>query len=598
MHKAPDRFMRITLPSPLPSHPRLLARASDWQRLKKQVDQDAPSRRIWATLVRRAESILARPILTRAISDTRSLLMVAREALERISVLALVARVGGDQRYASRAIDEVMSLCSFSDWGPRSFLDVAETCLAVSLGYDWLYDDLTADQRETIAAALISKAIAPSLDENAKGNWWITTNENWAQVCHGGLSAAAIVLADREPELAQRIIERAIDNLPRVAATYAPDGAYPEGPMYWSYGTGYHVILAAALLRFAGTTFGIDAYDGFEETADYINQVTAPSGDYFNYCDCAPRRRLQAQLFWMADRFNRPDWLTHDIATLDGDLMEYERDPGVQYWYYDMAALALLWYNPHLAKEPRGAASSWFGNGKMPVAIYRQTMPNRSPFYFAIKGGTVGSSHSHMDVGSFVLEAEGERWAVDPGMQDYASLERHGVDLWNETDPESQRWQIFRIGPQSHSILRFDGIPQALLSTAPIVEQGPTGCSIDLTPLYAPRLLSVSRRVDLGPFTFRMTDTWSAAEPTVAIWQWMTFASVETQGSSIRLSQNGKSIRIDISCSVDSSITCDDLSLPRRVFDAPNPGLKRVTLVTRPSLGGTIATETILEPAH
>ncbi len=49
-------------------------------------------------------------------------------------------RLTGDERYAERAKSELINVCSFSDWNPSHFLDVAEMCIAVSVGYDWLYN--------------------------------------------------------------------------------------------------------------------------------------------------------------------------------------------------------------------------------------------------------------------------------------------------------------------------------------------------------------------------------------------------------------------------------------------------------------------------
>ena len=61
--------------------------------------------------------------------------------------------------------------------------------------------------------------------------------------------------------------------------------------------------------------------------------------------------------------------------------------------------------------------------------------------YVAIKGGSPGLSHAHMDVGAFVMDADGVRWADDLGMQDYESLESKGVKLWGKTQ-DAERWKI------------------------------------------------------------------------------------------------------------------------------------------------------------
>ncbi len=45
-----------------------------------------------------------------------------------------------DSRFLDRAVAELDAVCAFSDWNPSHFLDLAEMSLAVSIGYDWLYN--------------------------------------------------------------------------------------------------------------------------------------------------------------------------------------------------------------------------------------------------------------------------------------------------------------------------------------------------------------------------------------------------------------------------------------------------------------------------
>lgn len=557
-------------PSTIPDHPRLLATSEDWTRIARQVETDVVSRLMFQTLVRRVEKILDEAPLDRVMTG-RMLLMVSRQALERLSLLSLVARVSGDHRFADRAAAELRALATFTDWNPSHFLDTAEMALAVAIAYDWLYDELDVATREAVETALLQKAILPSLDEDAASNWWLRADENWVQVCHGGLAAAAIALADRNPDLSKLILERALDRLPPVAQRYAPDGAYPEGPMYWSYGTAYHVTLAAALERFTGSTCGIERYPGFFESANYIAHVTAPSGDYFNYSDCAPRRRLQAQLFWMANRENRPDWLSDDLDNLERDLAEYESTPDAQYWYYDMVALALLWHRP-IAESKLPRRHLWKGTGPTPVALYRWGENQ----FLGIKGGSVGVSHSHMDLGSFVYEASGVRWAVDCGMQDYDSLESAGVDLWNETDQHSQRWEVFRIGPDSHNLLRFDGRPQLLAQHAAI--RGTDGeCVVDLTGVYE-GVDVARRRFTIDDDGFTLVDEWQAPSPVGASSYWLTTSTVTIADNRIYLVDSSEQLELRVSASCDFTIEAIDVSLPQRSFDAPNPNLKRIEI--------------------
>lgn len=567
----------MIFPKPLPPHPRLLASETDWARLRRQADTDPISGAFWSTLRRRADELLDEPLLVRTLTGRR-LLTVCREALERICALALVGRVGGQGRHARRAIEEMVNLARFVDWNPKHFLDVAEAALAVAIGYDWLFDAMTEAERREVRIALVEKALNPSLDATARHNWWQGSTENWAQVCHGGLCAAAIAVAHEEPELAEHIVSRALQQLPAVGAQYAPDGVYPEGPMYWNYGTSYHVVLCAALQRLTGDAKGLDAFEGFAESGDFMAQVTGPTGRFFNYGDCADLRRMQVPLFWMARRFGRPDWLRNDLDQCAGELALYAADPKIQYGYYDMVALAWLWFDPSLAMAGAPAPRSWLGRGLVPLAVLRNHTT-----YVALKGGSASVGHAHMDAGSFVLETDGVRWAVDPGMQDYNSLESAGIDLWNQAQ-DSPRWSVFRIGAEAHNILRFDGAVPKVDGRGEISVfsggQQPAAI-VDLADVYPEAGGIVRRGVRLlGEDGVLVQDEWPSGSAIKQVtWQFLTEADVTLAGRDVQLDQEGRSLLLRVLGSDDVSVRLLDVSAPASSYDAPNPRLRKLIVV-------------------
>jgi hypothetical protein len=96
----------------------------------------------------------------------------------------------------------------------------------------------------------------------------------------------------------------------------------------------------------------------------------------------------------------------------------------------------------------------WTAAGELPIAVMRSAWDDPDATYLAIKGGTPNQSHGHMDVGSFVLEANGVRWALDLGTESYNRMRAAKLDLWNYSQ-DSSRWTTFRVGPEGHNILRF-----------------------------------------------------------------------------------------------------------------------------------------------
>jgi hypothetical protein len=107
-------------------------------------------------------------------------------------------------------------------------------------------------------------------------------------VCNGGITVGALAIAESEPALAAQLIARAVNTVPVSMHEYVPDGAYPEGPGYWAYGTTYNVILISALQSVLGTDFGLAKQPGFLATAD-TTCTSRARGNYFIHSD-RPRR--------------------------------------------------------------------------------------------------------------------------------------------------------------------------------------------------------------------------------------------------------------------------------------------------------------------
>jgi len=559
----------------LPAHPYLFASPADWDQLRHRVTADPVSDRLFATIRANADALLDSPLMA-LVKEGRRLLPI-RSSQGRIFFLAMTARLTEDPRYARRAIDEMLHLAAAPDWNPSHFLDAAEAALALGTGYDWLHENLTPAERTLIEDAIISKALIPSFAIlDGKPLWWITTHNNWNQVCHGGLTAGAVAIARRDPELARRVVDRAIANLHLSAAAYGPDGSYPEGPSYWGYGTTFHVLLIEALRTALGTTAALDAFPGFLASADYIQQVTTPAGCFYAYSDNTDQRQLTPALFWFARRLGRPDLTRTDIGLLlDGNPASDGTDRFLPF--------ALLWHLPTLPVKTRAAPLNWFSRGLNPLVIHRSAWDDPHAVYLALKGGSPSVSHGHMDVGSFLLETDGVTWAVDTGMQNYHSLESAGIDLWSHKQ-DAQRWQVFRLGPESHNILRFDDGRQLAQAHADFVRfegSGPHPCSVlDLSAIYADKVSSARRGIMmLENRAILFHDEWLAGDrPTRATWQMLTHAEVDAGDGWIRLDQDGKSLILKILEPEGSRVVISDMSAPVRPYDAENPGLKRIQI--------------------
>ena len=555
-------------------HPRLFLDEPGATALKARIADGPLLRKVMAHVQASAEAIeKAEPVTRKKVG--RRLLGVSRTCLKRVVYLAFTYRITGNPRYLERAEEEMLAAAAFADWNPSHFLDVGEMTAALAIGYDWLHEDLSASARKTIRGAIVEKGLRTSL----RGGWWVTTTNNWNQVCHGGLVLGALAVLEDEPALAEQIIARAVQNLPRAMREYEPDGAYPEGPGYWAYGTTYNVLLIDALQSALGTDFGLTESKGFLASADYYLHVTGPTGLFFNYSDCGANRRASAAMYWFAARRNDPSLLWHESTAMAQFSSEARPTAGSG---GRLLPFLMIWAPP-LEKPGEPRVRHWRAGGRTPVAMHRSSWQPSATFV-AIKGGSPSANHAHMDIGSFVMDADGVRWAHDLGAQNYQSLESRGIRLWDRGQ-NSQRWTVFRLNSLSHNTLVVDGALQRVAGSGAITRssaQEPMPHTIvDLSHAYKGQLRSAVRgiglRADRSVLIQDEIATRDRTAKTSVRWGMVTRAEVTNlRGASAVLKQNGKQLTIRVLSPENVTLETYETTQPPSAHDAANPGTRMI----------------------
>ncbi|MDG1966518.1 MAG: hypothetical protein P8I34_07800, partial [Flavobacteriaceae bacterium] len=206
--------------------PRLVLNTEIDKVLRGKLKSDPVVQNIYQAIKINAEQVMQKPFLER-IKIGKRLLSVSREMLYRINMLGMVYHIEKDPKILKRIDEEVKAVCGFTDWNPSHYLDVGEMSMAVAFALDWTAGALPQSTIELALNALIEKGIKPSYETKSRSNtWWINGNNNWNQVCNGGMIAASISIVERDPELASATIKRSIDGLPHALDEYGPDGVY------------------------------------------------------------------------------------------------------------------------------------------------------------------------------------------------------------------------------------------------------------------------------------------------------------------------------------------------------------------------------------
>ena len=554
--------------------PRLILTPSIERDLKKKIKTNPVVQNIYKAIQLNAEEIKQQPVLER-IMEGRRLLGISREMLYRMNILGMVYTIEKDAGMLNRINDELLAICNFSDWNPSHFLDVAEMSMAVAIAIDWTSGDLPGSTIELAKKALIEKGILPSFSSNEGFTGWITASHNWNPVCHGGLIAASIAIADKDPELAVKTISRALDNMPYALVEYGPDGVYPEGSTYWSYGTGFTVLAASMFESAFGTDFGIADYPAFKESATFKVLSTAPSDWYYNFGDCSDKRSENGDLIlaWFAAKI--------------GNKIFFEKDRFLRP-YKEMerlsrhAGAALVWLSQFEEKEEVKTPSAWKGAGANPVVIFTGGENDPHRYYFGGKGGKASVNHGNMDAGSFIFEVNDVRWVIDPGNQGYYELEKTGFNLWDRCQ-ECERWTLLTKNNFGHSTISVNNQLHLVDGLAGIVDfkygESPEA-TIDMSPTFEGQLKSAKRKFKKdGPYSLLIEDEIEILNETELItWQLMTTADIEIIKGGAILKQDGKQLSLEILSHPDLMVSIISLDPPPLELDRRIEGLKRLEI--------------------
>lgn len=468
------------------NHPRLVIDEDCMASIREQVKDGSNEALglIHQSIMAKTDELLKKkPLVYKKDASGKRILGVSRDAAQRISYCAYAYRFTGERKYLQKAVETIYTVCEFSDWNSRHYLDVCEMASGVAIGYDWLYSELEPEARRLIEEKLKEYAF-DTMDLTHHENIWAQMN-NRNQVNLAGLVCAALAVYEVFPEIAETLFARVVDSNFKVAEyIYNPDGAYPEGPGYWHYGTCYQVWMNMLFKENLGTDFGLSDIPGFRKTPWFEVFALGSTGNQFNYCDCRQPGIAHYPLWYFADLLGDPSMLYSELAYLKSHDYTDSQQRALVFMALKYAAGIK---SSDIKPSPKGL---YVADGATPVAIARSGWGPQD-LWVAMKGGKTASSHSHMDIGEFVYDAYGVRWSKDVYFYPYDVVEKPikklGGNYWDYSQ-ESMRWMVSRVNCHWHSCLILDEEDLLVDGFAKVTDSFESfarkGATLDLTPLY------------------------------------------------------------------------------------------------------------------
>lgn len=533
-------------------HPRILLNASDLSRVRQERESD-PNIKAWcAAIQQRADTILTAAPVKYGLSSYSGVLPQARRLLSYAQTLGLTYRLTSDRRYADRLWREIDTVCDrtkFPDWGHTHYNDAVEMGTAFAIAYDWLFDFWTDAQRavmrrhmnEFVLQHVIRNLRDATMPENGK------TLTNIRLVYAGGAAVTALAIADEDDSrpLACRVIAEALQSDEAGVALFAPDGGWYEGARYWGYAVRYHIYLLSSLRAATGTTYGLIEAPGFRHTGSFPIEMAGPAGN-FNFHDDYVETKIDSELSWLGREFdvNCGRRRFAEIAS--------KRSP--------VEVVDIFYYRPEFSEGAAAFPTEAFYRGAG-TAVFRTGWEDSALFLGVHFGPNVGA-HAHLDMGSFVLDADGRRWVSDVGGGSYdwkGYLNSPEFHLANEpANLRPGRFDYYCTRAEGHNTvlvgrahLDFDQNLRARSTLLKYDAKAERSIIVaDLTDAYRPRATSVKRGFCFdGPHRCVLVrDELEAASPTDFFWSAHTAAEVALAGDrrSAVLTQDGRRLWVGL----------------------------------------------------
>ncbi len=498
------------------------------------------------------------PPMEYALDEEDSILPISREVINRMVILGFAYRMTGEEKYAERAVLELDKVCSYDDWCPSHFLATAEMALAVSIGYDWFFDFLSDDMKTLLCEKTWEYAITPALSKNYLKNWFTWSKNNWNSICYSGIGIACMTFFEKNPEKAAEFLSMCYKNMPIAFSSFTPDGVYAEGPGYCQSGMNSIAYFISTSRNFFGTDFGMSEIDGFRELGFFPVYITGSTA-MFNFGDNKDRLLYTPVLHWYASEYDSPLLAVYQMgdapSAFSPDISENVERNGEG----KENALSLLWYNREYTADSADFSDvplcvQLQSHAGQTLTVMRSAYQDKNATYAAIKGGYNYINHGDLDIGTFVFDSMGERWAEELGPGNY-DADGYFLGL-----PAGGRWKNYCKRAEGQNTLVInpklaldDQYALARASFASL--DGTVGgaeCVLDMTDAYSMNMAkSVIREFELfdNYSSLRIKDTISCRISSEIYWFMHTKADIEISedGKSAILSKNGKQLKATLS---------------------------------------------------
>lgn len=388
------------------------------------------------------------------------------DAKAKIDYLSLAYLITGEAKYANKVKEVMLKLCTMETWSNPEMLKrepvwhadlkTAENCWAVSVGYDAVYDALSAQERKTITDGLVRMGI-----NTAMGDWiWPESRihtlnsmgHNWWSACVGmaGIASLAVMTEVPQAENWAATVSGAMEEWYRFNGDelqFKPKTMDKDGGMYESFNYAQFGFSEFLFFKLAYTNAlphkKQPEIKALSQYANWFMHASYPrNGEIWSLGFGDSEASVSAE---------RPVKLLYALGYRNANMLWYisqvhnnQHREGL----FPNMPIGLV-YEPdigHTPARPDLPTSALFSD--MGWAMIRNSW-ERDATLLAVKSGYTWN-HSHADANSFILYHKGEAVIKDAGNSSYSSKdysayfvqsEAHNVVMFNgKAQPKEQQY--------------------------------------------------------------------------------------------------------------------------------------------------------------
>ncbi len=575
-----EGMMKSTLGS-LDVHPRVYISKDRFDELRDYYKMDATFKKWADKIIADADEYTKpeTPFIDWSYQDQyRTLNTMAWPYFDRFFALGFAYQITGDGKYAERAFKEFEMLATFPDINLSHIIDTGTFNDAVAVGYDWMYEAYTPEQREFIKDLIIGKCIKPvaegfyGLDSAwspATLGWFaFKTTQNYNAWVVGGLFNSATAVFESDPKYLSDVLEKCSRSIEYTLKGFAPDGGWLESTDYWSHTAKYLISFAATAQTSFGTDFKVLDYQGISETCDWVTSLFGAQG-VNNFGDTPEGHYSFPEYAFFAYHYNNKALFSlrkYDIENRNDTLEIYD----------------LIYFMPGVGDKDYEALPKAVATRGVETCGIRTDIVDKDAFFFSAHGGANTGYHMHYDTGAFVFDLNGVRWACDLGKENY------NIGLSDD--------QIYRKRSEAHNTVTVNTgdktEPMIPNGFAPIKDWAHNDRSAyityDMSGVYSQTekyIRGFYAGDDFRSLTIR--DEITPKEETEFVWTMNTMADVVINGNEAILSQDGQTLVMKAECDAKNwelkTMACQPLNplSSGSVAQNPNEGYTKLAIVVK-----------------